>query len=346
MDNAGGGLRGLRPTPSQALLATVRRAYGIDDWDDLIDIGGSSSLNLCVGSGAERWVVRVYRKSMSDERLGAVHAVRRALAAAGLPCAEPVATRDGQSWLVFEGHLVEVERYVEHDAVMDTWERLAIGLPVLGRIHTVLRDLVAGDAGREALFANHIAAADVLDYTARGTRRIRAWGPTTREMQLAADADELARLVAYGEGPLLGQLPPQLVHGDFWDNNVLFRDGRVVAVVDFDFMGARPRIDDLALTLYFTCLAFYEEAVSDGQLRQLRRLLDAYDMGTDIPLTSSERAALPLAIARQPLWSIGGWVASLDDEATARRHAAGTSAEVVWALRLIREMGRWQDALA
>ena len=39
----------------------------------------------------------------------------------------------------------------------------------------------------------------------------------------------------------------QLVHGDFWDDNGLFREGRIVLVTDLDFMGVRPRVDDLAL---------------------------------------------------------------------------------------------------
>jgi homoserine kinase type II len=153
-------------------------------------------------------------------------------------------------------------------------------------------------------------------------------------------------LVAGAERPLTDRLPRQLVHGDFWDNNVFLRSGRVVFVTDFDFMGERARIDDLALTLFFTCMEFFEEPVSDDQLGRLRRLIDAYDAGSERPLTATERAALPLAIARQPLWSIGGWVASLDDEEAARQHAAAASLEVRWALSLMGDVDRWRAALA
>jgi Ser/Thr protein kinase RdoA (MazF antagonist) len=59
-------------------------------------------------------------------------------------------------------------------------------------------------------------------------------------------AEELAELVGQAEAGLVARLPRQLVHGDFWDNNVLFRHGRPVLVCDFDFMGERARIDDLA----------------------------------------------------------------------------------------------------
>jgi Ser/Thr protein kinase RdoA (MazF antagonist) len=65
-----------------------------------------------------------------------------------------------------------------------------------------------------------------------------------------AVAEELAELVTQAETRLVSRLPRQLVHGDFWDNNVLFRGGRVVLLADFDFLGERARIDDLALTLH------------------------------------------------------------------------------------------------
>jgi hypothetical protein len=74
--------------------------------------------------------------------------------------------------------------------------------------------------------------------------------------------------------------------------------------------------------------------------------VDAYDRGLDEPLTHVERTALPLALARQPLWAVGRWVALLDDEERARRLAVEMSEDVEWALQIMREAGRWQAAFA
>jgi homoserine kinase type II len=346
MDDAAGGRRGLRPVPSSSLFDAFRDAYGIDCPTDPIDLGGSSSLNLLVGSGHDRSVLRVYRRSMTAGRLREIHLARRELSAAGVPCPNLIPTRGGQPWILFEGRLVEVERYVERDADMNSWERLESGLPILGRIHTIFRTLEVGDDGKTPIFANHIESSDVIDRTLRGTQRIRGWHPSAPELQLAAAAEELAHRVSSAEERFIAALPRQLIHGDFWDNNVFFRDGRLILVTDLDFMGERARIDDLALTLYFTCWEYPEQHVSDERLRRLRRLVDAYDAGLDEPLACTERAALPLAIARQPLWSIGGWVALLDDEQAARRHAEGMVTEVQWALGVVREVERWQAAFA
>lgn len=344
MDDAAGGLRGPRPAPSTELFDAIGEAYGIDGPAAPVDLGGSSSLNLLVGSGDDRCVLRVYRRHMTAGRLRDIHLARRELSAAGVPCPDVIPTRDGKPWLLFEGRLVEVERYVERDADMKSWELLELGLPILGRIHAVFRTLEVGEDGKNPLFANHIESSAVMDRTLRGTQRIRGWHASASELQLAAAAEELAHRVSSAEERFIAALQRQLVHGDFWDNNVFFRDGRVILVTDLDFMGERARIDDLALTLYFTCFEYPEEDVSDERLRRLRRLVDAYDVGLEEPLTPTERAALPLAMARQPLWSIGGWVALLDDEQAARRHAEGMIREVRWALGILREMERWQAA--
>jgi hypothetical protein len=65
---------------------------------------------------------------------------------------------------------------------------------------------------------------------------------------------------------------------------------------------------------------------------QLTELVGAYETGLGTRLSQHERAAIPLAMARQPLWSIAVWVALLDNQDTARRHLAATAPELTWAL--------------
>lgn len=345
MDDAGGGRRGLRATPTVAILAALREHYGLAA-DQVWDLGGSSSLNLLVAAGPARYVARIYRPYVTTARLAAIHHVRRELGRGGVPCAQMVPTRDGEAWVSIGDRLLEVERFVDHDAKMDSWDRLERGLPLLGRLHSLLRGVAVSAGGRTPPFANYLAPDQAQAATARGTARIRSWKPSPSEERLASLADELAALVADGQRGLLAALPRQMVHGDFWDNNVMFRDERVVLVADFDFMGERARIDDLALTLYFADAGFGREEAEERRLVRLRRLVDAYAGGLDEPLTALERAALPWAMARQPLWGIGGWVASLDDAQAARRHAAGMFDDVARALRIVRAIDRWQQAFA
>jgi len=241
-DDADRGARGLRARPRPALLQAVREHWGLGRTAGAVDLGGSSSLNLLLDTDQGRYVARAHRPHLTPERLAAIHQARAALRAGGVPCAPPVPTLEGAPWISLHGRLVELEPYVDHDAKMDTWERLATGMPVLARAHNLLGRLEAGEAGSRPRFANHLEPAEVSSAVRRGTGRIRAWGPTAAELRVAAVAEELAELVteAEVEAGLGSRLPRQLVHGDFWDNNVLFRRGRPVLVADFDFMGDGP----------------------------------------------------------------------------------------------------------
>ncbi len=181
-----------------------------------------------------------------------------------------------------------------------------------------------------AICVNHIQPERAVEATSRGAAPIRSW-----DGALSDSAPELARFVGEVERELTRTLPRRPVHGDFWDNNVFSRDGRVVLVNDFDHMGVPARIDDVGLTLYFTHL-------EEGR-GQLLGLVDAYVSGLRSLLTARrDRTRLPLALGRQPVWCIGGWVASVRDEAAAHAHTGGMHAAVDFALSIVRELSHWQ----
>jgi len=113
-------------------------------------------------------------------------------------------------------------------------------------------------------------------------------------------------------------------------------------------MGERARIDDLALTLYYTNSTFADDQLSDTRLGQLRALVDAYDSGLDDPLNEPERRAIPLAIARTALGFIA-MIAEADAEAEpetlGRKLAAEMMPDIAWAGALVDDLDRWQDAM-
>ncbi|MBS4197795.1 phosphotransferase enzyme family protein [Lederbergia citri] len=343
-DNAGSGRRGLRAVPSIDLLNSVRDAYNLPISNDIFDLGGSSNLNLLVTADIQKYVIRVYRPYVNEGRLQDIQYVRRKLKEGGVPTSEEILTKDGQSYIIYDHRLVEVETYIKSDGGMDTWDLVQKALPLLGHIHTILKDVHVSTPGKDPFFANYIKPEDVLGKSRKGIQRIKGWGNLTEEEKQLADAtEELAELVSAYETPFISKLPHQLVHGDFWDNNVFFQQDQIVLVTDFDFMGERTRIDDLALTLYF--LNFHYESTNAGdRLTRLSSLANVYDQGLAERLSNDERKALPLALARQPLWSIGGWIAFLDNEKAARNHAQGMLTQVKWALNVMKELDKWQEA--
>src|SRR5689334_6532490 len=114
-----------RGEASPALLDALSERYGLRA-ESAKDLGGSSNLNLLVESrdGGERYVARVYRPWVTPKRLADMQLVRRRLAEGGVPAPLPIYTFDRKPWIVVDGRRVEVEPYIEHDAKMDSWQRI------------------------------------------------------------------------------------------------------------------------------------------------------------------------------------------------------------------------------
>jgi Ser/Thr protein kinase RdoA (MazF antagonist) len=335
----------VRPIASQDLLEHVRKTYPVGGVELTMDLGGSRNLNLLLTTGTGMLVVRAYRHGMSLDRLLAIQSVRRALTAKGVPSSVAIRTRSGETWSRYEGQFIEVEEFVEHTARLDSWERLEIGLPVLGRTHSILRTQTVSPASKKPPVANYLGAAEVQEWTPRALLRVESLALGAEALRFVRGAESLGRRLYDAEGGFRGRVPVQLVHGNFWGANVLFRNGKVVLVTDFDFMGERPRIEDLALTLYYATSTLSDDPLSAASLRRLRALLDAYDAELDTPLTADERKALPLAFARAPLAAMQ-YIAQSETAAEAEHLIAGMTRDLAWATSVADDLARWQQAFS
>jgi homoserine kinase type II len=347
MDNAGGGLRGSRAEFTAELTELLNDEYAFDESAKYTDLGGSSSLNIFAEKNQAQYVVRVYRPYVTSNRLDDIIGVRKKLNENGIPCAAAFQTLTGQNYIEWNGRVVEAEYYVKHDGIMDTPERLKYALPLFGRMTSLLGSIknISAD-GKNPHFANHIHFERIAEMTEKGCSRILAWDPAEHEREIVYMSKALAEKVTRAGEKIFTELPRQLAHGDFWDNNVLFSGNNIVLITDLDFMGERRRIEDIALTLYFAHISesyCKSDAMSTERVVELKQLLDLYESGLDARLTEAEKVTLPIAVALQALWGIGGWVALLDDENTARNHAEGMTRELERCNYIMDNLDEWQN---
>jgi homoserine kinase type II len=336
-----------RAAVTSELLDLLRDEYALD-WDgDTVDLGGSNNLNLQLpveDGRTDGYVARIYCPWTSPARLRGIQLARFTLVGEGLPFAETIATRDGETIVEHDGRVIEVERFVGGD-VMDLDDGLEVGLPVLARIHEVLAELDPPPGSSIAPWPNHVEAEAAYAWTHQGTAALRAGSPSDTDLLVAGLAEDLAAELADVELPLHLDIWHQLVHGDFWDNNVLLREGEIVTVLDLDFMGERPRIDDLALTLYYTSSALGLDYPSAERIARLALLVDLYDDALTDELSDEERAALPYAIARTVLCFVGK-LALIDDREQRARIVDAIRPDLEWSLDIVRDPHRWRDAFA
>ena len=339
VDDAGSGTRGLKPTITPAVIHAVQRTWDLE-LDRAVALGGSTGLNLLVDARHGRVVVRLHRAHVTGARVHALQVAREAAALGGVPTARTILGRHGERHVCADPWVIEVEEFIDSDAKMDALPRIREAMPLLARLHAALERADLPDAADDLSFGNYLDAADIATKKSAGVQRIRGLHASLHPIADMADA-VAAELAATPTST--DPLADQWCHGDYWDDNVLFRNGHIVLVADFGYMNRRPRIDDLALTLYFT-LWELDATGYPNPAAELAALVDAYDRGAQRPLADNERSALPLALARQSLWSIGVWAVELDDDAMVIAHLQGQDAALTRALDILEHIDQWQTA--
>lgn len=113
----------------RTVITAVADGYGLHVAGEQRDLGGTFKRNVLIRAEhaalpeCTEYVVHVHRPFIAPARVAAVHGAVRALARSNLPVVQPLATTAGETLLMIEGHVVDVEPYVRSDAITDSWPR-------------------------------------------------------------------------------------------------------------------------------------------------------------------------------------------------------------------------------
>jgi homoserine kinase type II len=236
--------------------------------------------------------------------------------------------------LVLDNRCFEVQDYIEgrpydHGRPQD----LAEAALTLGQYHTLVRGFTQHAPCQSGPLYGPETLAQNLDHL------VRAW-QLDGEPELAGRLSQLAT-----QGHSLaercdehGTLPPLVIHGDYYADNLLFNGDRIIGVVDYDKARWQPRVVELAEAL------IYFASPRPGQLKHLvypgalqwepcERFLDAY--ASVVTVTADEAQALPdyihciwLQVSLQRLLEQGprpAWAAEALRELVTLSNWAGTN---------------------
>lgn len=120
------------------------------------------------------------------------------------------------------------------------------------------------------------------------------------------------RAVLEAVWPLPGRNQPALLHGDYWTGNLLWRDGQLAAVIDWEDAAVGDPLADLGNSRLEILWAYGVEAMQ-AFTRGYQSLMPAFDY-TDLPYWD-------LCAALRPAGQLAGWGLDAHSEHTMReRH--------------------------
>lgn len=298
-------------------VRAIASAYGWTVPDrDVRPLGGAVNGVARIRTGCGDVVMRVHRPWMTGERLDAVHAVQDDLRERGIPIPRVLTTRAGATWTTLPGQpgqhprLVEAVEFVESDPDEISREHSNIAITTLARLHEAMASISPEHVPEPAYsaFADPPTALAMLD-------------ATDVDFSLAAYVPGYVAAVVVRKrsrnvlNAMLGQwtglqpgLPRQLAHGDLQFGNILVRNTRVVAVLDFDYMAERSRVFDLAYSLYHGLTRLRGAPTGDGLSSAERQMLidklSLYTASTRLPLRAAELDVLPFEMAAVGLYPV------------------------------------------
>ncbi len=264
---------------------------------------GIENSNFALTTSSANYILTLYEKRVDAEDLPFFLGLMDHLAGAGIPCPTPVHGRDGEALRRLCGRPAAIVTFLS-----GMWPR------------RITPDHAA-EVGR-ACAELHMAGADFTMTRANGLS-LESWRPLLARSGDRADevapglAGELgAELDALEEGWPKG-LPSGVIHADLFPDNVFFRDGRLVGLIDFYFACTDMFAYDLGICLNAWCF----ETDLSFNITKARRLLTAYRKVRDF--SAEELAALPLlargAAMRFLLTRLYDWLYTPDDALVTRK---------------------------
>jgi len=285
---------------NQTLVKVVLEAFDLGAPLSITRLGGTATRKFAVRVPQGRFVVRVRPAEFAEERMIRFdHEVLWRLTKEGLPVPSPQKRPDGTSWMQSGDDTIEVLSWVEGEPF--EWNDLHALEDVgrfLARFHATLSDDIP--PGKEG-FPREDHPDLMEDYVARIGPMCESETQARKVKMIGEQLDIVRRHL---DGRLWPRLPMAVVHGDIHPGNVQFRNSKVAAVYDFDYLGVQARLLDIADAMMFFAARRGSTLDPDDihsltqpfelDLKRSTILLGAYQQTQS--LTNAEWEALPLVI--------------------------------------------------
>src|SRR3954467_9570743 len=207
--------------------------------------GSRKAPKLLIVSEQGKFLMKRRARGKEDPfKVAFCHAIQLHLAAQQFPLPHLIGTkRDNNSMLQWRGGVYELFEYIPGQGYPQTLEGTFDSGRGLGLYHKLLESFTS--EWQPSTGSYHLAPAVEM-----GLRAIPTTVPGAGDSENVASIDYLLRSYKHAADPVeslgLDPWPKQIVHADWHPGNMLFRDNRVVAVIDYDSARYLQRVVDIA----------------------------------------------------------------------------------------------------
>ena len=237
---------GQRETFAADELAIVLSHFDIGVLETITEYprGSRKAPKVLVSSEQGKFLLKRRARGKDDAyKVAFSHAVQLYLASKQFPLPHLIGTKkDNNSMLQWRGTVYELFEYIPGQSYPQTLEATFDSGRVLSLYHKLLTDFQSEwqPSGQSYHLAPSVEQG-LKAIPAALTAPDSVIGPI---LQFLLDSYRHAAQMANAQG--LDGWPKQIVHADWHPGNMLFRDNRVVAVIDYDAARLQPRIIDAA----------------------------------------------------------------------------------------------------
>jgi Ser/Thr protein kinase RdoA (MazF antagonist) len=282
-------------------LAIVLSRFSIGDIEKIIDYrkGSRRAAKMIVITSKGQFLLK-RRACGRDGRIQVdfAHAVQRRLAEHRFPVAGLIETIDGETIVEHEGRIYELFRFIQGKRFDRSNPAAAESGRVLAHFHDILRQFPNEPETKYSFhlklsFASRIG--EVVSQLKKYEPHEHLEGIETTVEFLQSQYENAFTKVESVDFP---SLPTSIVHSDWHPGNMLYKDGEIIAVIDFDSLKVSPRVSDIANgALQFSMRMGDAENVDSWpdsfRGHTIQSLVQSYDQFTKLPLMASERSIIP-----------------------------------------------------
>jgi Ser/Thr protein kinase RdoA (MazF antagonist) len=218
---------------------------------------GALSINKIISNSSTSFFLKQYRSSLQEDKIREIHTIKSFFYEGGIPVIMPIEIETGSSYFEFEDSFYALFPFINGRQIerSDLTPKALISMAeMLGKIHKIGKqsELNIKSAFRAWNKGNFLERAHRIVETIDGLPiktefDLLALKSLKKKINLVLKHDELVLEMGLGR--------PQLIHGDYMNNNLFFdTKDRVTHVFDFEKANMSPRMYEVIRSMSLVCL--------------------------------------------------------------------------------------------